>query len=106
MPMSFGHCHEKCPYSEFVWSVFSRIRTEYGDWQSKSPYSVQMVENTAQKNSEYGHFLLNVCLVKITRITENIHITNKIFCGKILLKRRGMCIKFRFMLMQIKYRIK
>ena len=23
------HC-EKCPYSELFWSVFSRIRTEYG----------------------------------------------------------------------------
>ena len=22
---------EKCPYSEFLWSVFSRIRTEYGE---------------------------------------------------------------------------
>ena len=22
--------HEKCPYSEFFWSVFCRIRTEYG----------------------------------------------------------------------------
>ena len=22
---------EKCPYSEFFWSVFSRIRTEYGE---------------------------------------------------------------------------
>ena len=22
---------EKCPYSEFFWSVFSHIQTEYGD---------------------------------------------------------------------------
>ena len=32
---------EKCPYSEFLWSVFS-------------PYSAQMWENKNQKNSEYG----------------------------------------------------
>ena len=44
---------EKCPYSEFFWSVFSRIRTEYGE---KRSISVQMRENTNQKNSEYGHF--------------------------------------------------
>ena len=46
--------HEKCPYSEFFWSVFSRIRPEYEDLRSKS---VLIRENTDQKNSEYGHFL-------------------------------------------------
>ena len=30
----------------FCWSVFSRIRTEYGKIRSISPYSVQMRENT------------------------------------------------------------
>ena len=40
----------------FFWPVFSRIRTEYGGLQKKSPYSVQMRENTDQKSSEYGHF--------------------------------------------------
>ena len=47
---------EKCPYSGFFWSVFSRIWTKYGDIRSISPYSVQMRENTDQKNPEYGHF--------------------------------------------------
>ena len=37
---------EKCPYSELFWSVFSRIRTEYGDLLCKPPYSVQMQEKT------------------------------------------------------------
>ena len=32
---------EKCPYSEFFWSVFSRIRTKY---------SVRMPKNTDQNN--------------------------------------------------------
>ena len=48
---------EKCPYSELFWSVFSRIRTEYGEIQIISPYSVRMRENTDQSKSEYGHFL-------------------------------------------------
>ena len=48
---------EKRPYSEFFWSVFSRIRTEYGEILRIFPYSVQMWENTDEKNSEYGHFL-------------------------------------------------
>ena len=41
---------EKCPYSEFLWSVFSRIRTEYENIRSISPYLVQMRENVDQKN--------------------------------------------------------
>ena len=45
---------KKSLYSELFWSVFSRIRTEYGDLLYKSPYSVQMWENADQKNSKYG----------------------------------------------------
>ena len=56
MKVKLVHC-VKFPYSEFFWSTFFCIRTEYGDLQSKSLYSVQMRENTDQKNSEYGHFL-------------------------------------------------
>ena len=48
---------KKCPYSGLFWSVFSGIRTEYGEIFRNSPYSVQMLENTDQNNSEYGHFL-------------------------------------------------
>ena len=47
----------KTPYSEFFWSVFSRIRTEYGDLLIKSPYSVRMRENADQENSGYRLFL-------------------------------------------------
>ena len=39
-------------YSEFLWSVFSHIRTEYEDLWSKSAYSVRMRENTDQQNSK------------------------------------------------------
>ena len=46
---------ERCPYSEFFWSVFSRILTEYRGILRISPYSVRMRENTDQKNSEYRH---------------------------------------------------
>ena len=41
----------------FFWSVFSCIRTEYGEIRSISSHSVQMRENTDQNHSEYGHFL-------------------------------------------------
>ena len=48
---------EKCLYSELFWSVFSGIRTEYGEILRISPYSVRMPENTDQNNSEYRQFL-------------------------------------------------
>ena len=44
---------KNCLYSELFWSVYSRIRTEYGEILRNS---VQMRENTDQNNSEYGHF--------------------------------------------------
>ena len=47
---------KKCPHSEFFWSVFSHLRTVYGETLCISPYSAWMRENTDQKNSEYGHF--------------------------------------------------
>ena len=40
---------------KFFWSVFFRIRTEYGDLLSKSPHSARIRENTDQKNSVFGH---------------------------------------------------
>ena len=45
-----------------VWvflSLFSRIRTKYGEILRASPYSVRMRENTDQENSEYGYFSLS-----------------------------------------------
>ena len=44
------------PYSELFWPAFSRIRTEYWEIRSISPYSVRMRENADQNNSDYGHF--------------------------------------------------
>ena len=53
---------EKCPCSELFWSVFSHIRTKYGEILWISPYLVRM-RDTDQNNSEHGHFyaMLRVC---------------------------------------------
>ena len=40
---------KKCPNKELFLVRISCIRTEYGDLQSKSPYPVQIQENTDQK---------------------------------------------------------
>ena len=56
--------HKRCPYSEFFWSVFPSIFTEYGEI-----YSVQMWKRTDQKNSEYRHFprsVIHNCNIKIS----------------------------------------
>ena len=48
---------KKCSYLELFWSVFSRIRTEYGEIRNIPPYSVRMRKNTEQNNSEHRHYL-------------------------------------------------
>ena len=48
---------EKCPNKEIFQVRISRIRTEYGEIRSISPYSVQMWENTNQKKLRiWTHF--------------------------------------------------
>ena len=43
---------KKCPYSEFFWSVFSHIQTEYGESECG--------KIRTGKTQEYGHFLGSV----------------------------------------------
>ena len=53
---SLRHCVKSVQIRSYFWSVFSRIRTEYGEILRISPYSVRMLENTDQKNSVFEHF--------------------------------------------------
>ena len=43
------HCQKSVQIRSLFWSVFSCIRTEYGVFLRKSPYSVQIQENTDQQ---------------------------------------------------------
>ena len=85
---------EKCPYSELFWSVFSLIRTKYGEIRSISPYAVRMRENADQNNAKYrqfspsvslqimgfyfelGKFLLKSITQGITKFTYDVTFTN------------------------------
>ena len=69
---------EKFSYSEFFCSVFSRIRTEYGEIRSISPSSVRMRQNTDQINSEYAHFWRSVyyCFLSIIIDGKQVGIDN------------------------------
>ena len=44
-----SHCVESVQIRSFFWSVFSRIRTEYGYLLCKFSYSVLIRQNTDQK---------------------------------------------------------
>ena len=57
----------------FFWSVFSRIRTEYGDLRTRSPYSVRMRENTDQKLSRYLDTFHAVSIIFITLQTFSLN---------------------------------
>ena len=57
---------DRYSYLECFSSVFPRIRTEYGEIRSISPYSIRMWENMDQKSSKYKHFLRSI----YGRITE------------------------------------
>ena len=59
---------EKCPNTEFIWSLFSHIRTEYVVLGSKSPYSVRIRENTDPKKGRIWT-LLTYTVFFFTRIT-------------------------------------
>ena len=48
--------HENCTYSESFMSVFSRIRTKYGEILSISPYSLRMQENADQETPNTDTF--------------------------------------------------
>ena len=57
---------KKWPYLLLFSSAFSRIRIEYGDTRSISPYSVQMRGNPGQNNSEYEHFSRSISKLRLT----------------------------------------
>ena len=44
-----SHCLKSVQIHSYFWSVFSCIRTKYGDLLFKSSYSVRIQENTDQK---------------------------------------------------------
>ena len=76
------HCVKSArPYSELFWSAFSRIRTEYREISSISPYSLRMRENADQHNSEYGHFSRSATITIITNYTAEYILVRKHFEG-------------------------
>ena len=73
----------------FFWSVFYRIRTEYGYLLCKSPYSVQVLKDTDQKKSKYGHFMQ--CKLPFTLIFSPFELMYISFSLDIIFNFRNFC---------------
>ena len=58
------HCVKSIQIRSFFWSVFFRIWTEYGDLYRKSPYSVQIRENTDWKKLRIWTFFAQCVVIK------------------------------------------
>ena len=56
----------------FFWSVFSCIRTKYGDLRSKSPYSIQIQENADQKKLRIWALFMQQCILTIHGFTARL----------------------------------
>ena len=54
-------CVKSVQIRSFLWSVFSHIRTEYGEILRISPYSVRMRENTDQKKLRISLCIQSEC---------------------------------------------
>ena len=77
--------HKMCPYSEIFWSVFSRIRTEYGEIRSTSPCSVQMRENM---DHNMDHMLFTVTFFFEESVVNMLELSTRMHClAKNWLKR-------------------
>ena len=79
---------EKYPYLELFCSVFSRIRTEYGEIRSISQYSVRMRENMDQKIYDYGLFLRSAIECVTTAVTTML-LNVLLMCYSIALHKRS-----------------
>ena len=66
--------HEKCPYSEFLWSIFSRIRTECREIRSrklrtgKTPNTVTLHAVVVPLSKVLYEFDRNICEIVIDLI--------------------------------------
>ena len=74
------HCVKSVQIRSYLWSVFSCIRTEYGEILRISPYSARKRENTDQKKlriwklfTQCSYFISFVTWCILSRIISCIH---------------------------------
>ena len=77
------HCVKSVQLQSFLWSVFSRMWTEYREILCISPYSVRMQENTDQKKlcmwTLFPQCLFHVLCLNFSAETKTNFISNFVF---------------------------
>ena len=68
----YYHCLKCVQIQSFFWSVFSRIRTKYGEILRICPYSVRIRENTDQKKLRIWTLFTHCMLMKKSAL-KSIH---------------------------------
>ena len=80
------HCFKKCPYSEFFWSVFSRIRTQYGEIRSIQS-ECRKIRTRKTPNTYTSHAVIQLRLVFIPYLHFMISFGEILRLGIILTKK-------------------
>ena len=80
---------EMCPNTEFFWSVFSCIRTEYGEIRNIFPYPLRMRQNTDQKKLRIWT-LFTQCSISL----DILHISFSVALS--FSEKRGITIAMRY----------
>ena len=70
------HCVKRVRIRCFPGRCFSCIRNQYGDLQNKSSHSVQMRENTDQKNTKYyiilSHYIIHNFILYYSHLSQQL----------------------------------
>ena len=80
----YMHCVKSVQIRSIFWSMFSRIRTEYGEILRISPYSVRMRKDTDQKKIRIWILFTQWCLqpVIISRLSSTFYVSTIKSCLK------------------------
>ena len=94
------HSEKSIQIWSFFWSVFFRIQTEYS-----CTYSVRMLENMDQKNSEFGHFRVVLKLFGSVRIEVNSSASSLIYTlANSELRLQSLLLHYPVITVTFKYR--
>ena len=59
---------EKCPYSDFFWSVFSRIRTEYGEYILRNQSKCGKIRTRKTPNTDTFHAIIYLFIYSLFNV--------------------------------------
>ena len=78
----FFQCVKSVQIRSFFWSVFSLIRTEFGDLRSKSPCSIRIMENTDQEKLRVWKLFTQSYFITNGNVEAVYPVISNTFCEK------------------------